>query len=290
MINVNKLKKVRGNFPVMIGKNVISAKDCKQLIKEITSAKTFDDMILGGRYRINKGSKNFKYYLNKSKLSNKLYKGFNNKFFYNKIEKKFKNTFKNLSWLNTFKPKKFLKNKYTNKKFMNSKELSMMLGKTYNKPNINLDFDFSVSKGGYRLRPHRDDVTRLYNFLIYLNDIPKNNGGSLTIFENKLHSKIKKVFKRFPSISQLCKVKEFTPSRGSIIFFKSTPNSYHGVSLFKEVRNKKRFFIYGSYALSKPVIWKYKDLTYIPRIKKTNKRLLTSRHDTDYIANNNVIQ
>ena len=36
-------------------------------------------------------------------------------------------------------------------------------------------------------------------------------------------------------------------------------------------------------------IWKYKDLTYIPRIKKTNKRLLTSRHDTDYIANNNVI-
>ena len=26
-----------------------------------------------------------------------------------------------------------------------------------------------------------DDITRLYNFLIYLTDIPKKNGGSLTI-------------------------------------------------------------------------------------------------------------
>ena len=56
---------------------------------------------------------------------------------------------------------------------MNSKELMKMLGKTYKNPNVNLDIDFSVSRGGYRLRPHRDDVTRLYNFLIYLNDIPK---------------------------------------------------------------------------------------------------------------------
>jgi hypothetical protein len=55
------------------------------------------------------------------------------------------------------------------------------------------------------------------------------------------------------------------------------------------IDNKKRFFIYGSYVLSKPVIWKYKNLTYIHRIKKTNKQLLTSRHNTDYITNN-VIQ
>ena len=64
---------------------------------------------------------------------------------------------------------------------MNSKELMKMLGKTYKNPNVNLDIDFSVSRGGYRLRPHRDDVTRLYNFLIYLNDIQKKN-GALSIF------------------------------------------------------------------------------------------------------------
>jgi hypothetical protein len=52
-----------------------------------------------------------------------------------------------------------------------------------------LDIDFSVSKGGYRLRPHRDDITRLYNFLIYLTDIPRKNGGSLTIYKKKVKEK-----------------------------------------------------------------------------------------------------
>ncbi len=59
---------------------------------------------------------------------------------------------------------------------------------------MNLDIDFSVSKGGYRLRPHRDDITRLYNFLIYLTDIPKKNGGSLTIYRKKSNSRSAKTF------------------------------------------------------------------------------------------------
>ena len=48
---------------------------------------------------------------------------------------------------------------------------------------LNLDIDFSVSKGGYRLRPHRDDITRLYNFLIYLTDIPKKMEDLLQFIE-----------------------------------------------------------------------------------------------------------
>ena len=151
---------------------------------------------------------------------------------------------------------------------MNSNELSRMMGKNYDKTNVNLDFDFSVSGSGYRLRPHRDDVTRLFNFLIYLNDIPKKNGGALTIFKIK-KEKLKKLTKRFPKFNQLIEVKKFIPSRGNIIFFQSTPNSYHGVSLFRESNNKRRFFIYGSYALSKPVIWKYESFRYLPVIKKT---------------------
>jgi hypothetical protein len=283
MININRLKKIKSKFPILIGKNCITAKDCQKIIQEITNSKSFDDLISGGRNRINKGSINFKHYINNSKFSNKLYSKLNSKSFYTRVEKKFQKNFKNFSWENTFKPNLFLKDKYTNKKFMNSKELMKMYGRTYNKPNINLDFDFSVSGSGYKIRPHRDDVTRLFNFIIYLNDIPKKNGGSLSIFKMKSSTKFRKVFKRYPSIDQLSKVVEFAPSKGSIVFFQSTPNSYHGVSLFTEVKKKKRFFIYGSYALSKPVIWKYNNSTYVPRIKKTNKRLLTSSHTTDYI-------
>ena len=282
MILVNKLSKVKSNFPVMVGKKALSARDCETLINEIKKAKSFDDLIQGGRNRINKGSKNFKNYLQNSKLSRKLYNQFNSKSFYRKVENRFKNIFKTNGWSNTFLPKKFLSQKYTNKRLMNSKELVKMLGKSYKNPNVNLDIDFSVSKGGYRLRPHRDDVTRLYNFLIYLNDIPKKNGGSLIIFKKKADKKIRKSFKRFPSISELTKVTEFTPSKGSIIIFQSTPNSYHGVTLFKEKKGKKRFFIYGSYALSKPVVWKYKNVSYLPKIRKTSRKLLTSSHDSDY--------
>jgi hypothetical protein len=283
MININSLKKIKNKFPIIFGKNIISSKDCQSLIQEIKNYDSFDDLIHGGRNRINKGSKNFKNYLKNSKLSNKLYKQLNSKFFYDQVEKKFKDNFQKLKWSSNFKSNKFLKTKFTNKKFMNSKELSKMFGKTYHKPDINLDFDFSVSKGGYKLRPHRDDITRVYNFLIYLNDIPKKNGGSLTTFELKTQKKIQKDFKRFPNMRHIKKVKEFRPSRGSIIFFQSTPNSYHGVSLFKEVKKRKRFFIYGSYALSKPVIWKHKNLIYYPKIKKTSKRLLTHNHETNYV-------
>ncbi len=282
MIDIKKLKKVKNKFPILFGKNIISTKDCQMLIKEVKNYHLFDDLIHGGRNRINKGSKNFKNYLKNSKLSKKLYKKLNSKFFYNQVDKKFKESFQKLKWSTNFKTNNFLKNKFTNKKFMNSEELLRMFGNTSKKPDINLDFDFSVSKGGYKLKPHRDDITRIYNFLIYLNDIPKKNGGSLTTFKIKSKKIVQKHFKRFPNRRNLVKVKEFKPSRGSVIFFKSTPNSYHGVSLFKEYNCDKRFFIYGSYALSKPVIWKYKNLSYFPKIKKTNERLLTHNHETDY--------
>ena len=98
MININKLKKIKSNFPVMISKNALTKKDCKKLISEIKNTDNFDDLIQGGRNRINKGSKNFKNYLKKSKLSNKLFNQFNSQLFYKKVESKFKKTFKILSF------------------------------------------------------------------------------------------------------------------------------------------------------------------------------------------------
>ena len=44
----------------MVGKGAISKKDCDKLINEIKNASAFDDLIQGGRNRINKGSRNFK--------------------------------------------------------------------------------------------------------------------------------------------------------------------------------------------------------------------------------------
>ena len=67
MLRIEKLKKVKGNFPVLVGSNIIPKSICKILIEEISNSKSFDDMIMGGRSRINKGSKNFNNYINNQK-------------------------------------------------------------------------------------------------------------------------------------------------------------------------------------------------------------------------------
>jgi len=283
MINIGKLKKIKTNFPVLVAKKAIPINICKKLISEINSSKSFDDMIMGGRSRINKGSKNFKNYLKDSRYSLKLFKKFNSKIFFKKVEKIFKKRFKENTWINLNNPKSFNPKKFTPKRKVNSKELKKLLGNNYRNPILNLDIDFSVSKGGYRLRPHRDDVNRLYNFLIYLTDIPKKNGGSLILYKKKSKKNIRKNFRRFPKDRELKVVKEFTPRQGTVIFFKSTPNSYHGVKRFKEYNCPKRFFIYGSYALNKPVVWSFKNNKYFPTIVPNNKRMLTSFHDSNYL-------
>ena len=284
MLSTYKLKKIKSNFPVLFGNNVVSKNICNLLIKEISNSKSFDDMIMGGRNRINKGSKNFNLYIKNSANSAKLFKLFNSKSFYKKIESLFAKNFKNGSWVNLHKPKSFNSKKFTIKKKLNSSELKKILGNNYTNPKVNLDIDFSVSKGGYRLRPHRDDITRLYNFLIYLSDIPKKNGGSLTIYRKKAKKNLRKSFRRFPKITELEIVKSFTPKKGTVVFFQSTPNSYHGVKRFIERNCPKRFFIYGSYALNKPVIWNYKEISYYPHIISTKKRMLTSFHDANYLT------
>jgi hypothetical protein len=284
MIKINRLKKIKSNFPVLVGDNVVNANTCNLLIDEISKSKAFDDMIMGGRSRINKGSKNFSNYIKTSNNSAKLFKLFNSKVFYKKIENLFSKNFKDGSWTNTHKPRIFNPKKFTIKKKLNSSELKKLLGNNYSNPKVNLDIDFSVSKGGYRLRPHRDDITRLYNFLIYLTDIPKKNGGSLTIYRKKAKKNLRKSFRRFPKINELEIVKAFTPKKGTVVFFQSTPNSYHGVKRFVERNCPKRFFIYGSYALNKPVIWNYKGTVYYPHIISTKKKMLTSFHDANYLT------
>ena len=106
----------------------------------------------------------------------------------------------------------------------------------------------------------------------------------LLSIEKKTKKNLRKSFRRFPKISELEVVKSFTPKKGTVVFFQSTPNSYHGVKRFIERNCPKRFFIYGSYALNKPVIWNYKSVSYYPHIISTKKRMLTSFHDANYLT------
>ena len=95
----------------MIAEKAISKDTCNNFVKEIQKSKAFDDMIMGGRSRINKGSQNFKKFIKSSKNAAQLYKQFNNFNFYKTIEKIFKKKFKNNSWSSIYQANAFQKKK-----------------------------------------------------------------------------------------------------------------------------------------------------------------------------------
>ena len=57
MLSTNRLKKIKSNFPVLVGNNVVSKNICNLLIKEISNSKSFDDMIMGGEVGLTKVQK-----------------------------------------------------------------------------------------------------------------------------------------------------------------------------------------------------------------------------------------
>ena len=250
MINFEKLKGIKSDYPMFVVDNFLSNKFCKSIKKEIENFGSFDDFVMHGRNRLNKGSKNFKNFIKKSKNSRNLYKKINNKFFFYKLKNIIEENFNKSIWKMDIKKYNFSKSKFGLQKG------SQLTNKKSKLNTVNLDIDFSLSEKGYYRSAHRDRETRIINFLIYLNSIPKKYGGALQVFS--LKKKIKGNFKnypRFPKISKLKKIAEFQPKIGKIIIFLSSPDSYHGASKFKSNGKVKRFFIYGSYSLNKIVKW-----------------------------------
>ena len=47
MLKINRLKKIKSNFPVLVGDKVVEKNTCNLLIDEISKSKAFDDMIMG---------------------------------------------------------------------------------------------------------------------------------------------------------------------------------------------------------------------------------------------------
>ena len=44
MLKINRLKKIKSNFPVLVGDKVVENNTCNLLIDEISKSKAFDDM------------------------------------------------------------------------------------------------------------------------------------------------------------------------------------------------------------------------------------------------------
>lgn len=239
---------MKKEFIYFYKKNFLGEILCKKIISEIDRFNLFDDIVMSGRKRINKGSKNFKKFINKSLNSRLFFEKINNSKFYEKLEKKF-NKKKNLcKWEKNIEYPQFSKTIYGAQKGKGITGVKSNIKKNI----IYLDMDFSVSEKGYFRGPHRDRDSRVINFLIYLNDLSKQDGGILNFYDI-----LKKKFQypRFPKKSDVKIKKKFFSKNGDAIFFYSTPGSYHAVTKFLGKKIKKRYFIYGSYSLNKKVPW-----------------------------------
>ena len=141
----NSLKKVKAEFPILMGNNFLNKKICKHISNEINNFQTYDDLVMSGRSRINKGSKNFKNFTLKSKNSSRLYKTLNNKKFYTNLISIFEKIFENLD-LKNLKKFPFSKKNYG---VQSGKKLTRF---NYKNLTLNLDMDFSVAECKLRRR------------------------------------------------------------------------------------------------------------------------------------------
>lgn len=254
MINGNNFKTVKADYPIIYLDDFLNQDEAKVLCNEIGDFSNFDDLVMNGRNRVNKGSVNFYKYLEKYPNILRLYNNLNS-------EESFLN-FKNLlydkkkieesTWTPLITPYEYSKDDYGEQRFNLIKYLrkTNIISNFFTKK-INLDIDFSKSQNGYFRNAHRDRDTRIISFLIYLNTINEAEGGAFEVYNLK---KGVKNLSRFPKITEVEKSQKFPPKAGQLFIFLSSPNSYHGVSKFLS-KNKSRIFIYGSYSLDRKVSW-----------------------------------
>ena len=253
-MNIDNFKIYYEPWPHIVFDSFLSNEQCKGMIKEILDQPKYDDKVMVNRNRIFKGSRNFNNILSKSpNMKNifeylnkfKTFTIFNNLFDQTKIHWKLTEEINSFSANYSGKQKDNLFENFV--KFLSNKKII--------KTSMNLDIDFSVSGQGYVRGPHRDRETRVLNFLVYLNEFNKEDGGLFELYDNNyLNSKLQENYPRFPNIKQLIKKKSIIPKVGKMIVFLSTPDSYHAASQFLS-KSKKRIFIYGSYSLNKKTVW-----------------------------------
>ena len=254
-LNIKKSEIINSNYPVIKIDNFINNEIAKKITLELDHFSNYDDSVMSGRQRINKGSSNFDNFINSSPYSSNLYNKLNNFKFYKEMSHFLDNLIVNQSWqflnnINFFCKKSYGKQKSN---ILDSIYEKLKLYK-FKKNILNLDIDFSKSKAGYNRGPHRDRDTRVLNFLIYLNSCSYKDGGNFNIYNTKKKNTSNP---RFPKRKNIKLIKSIKPKVGSIVIFKSTPDSYHEASLFR-AKKKFRYFIYGSFSLNKPVNWSLK--------------------------------
>ena len=65
-LNFSKIKKLNTPYPIITINNFLNLNTCNKICKEINDYKNYDDLVMNGRFRVNKGSEHFQQQLKQS--------------------------------------------------------------------------------------------------------------------------------------------------------------------------------------------------------------------------------
>jgi Rps23 Pro-64 3,4-dihydroxylase Tpa1-like proline 4-hydroxylase len=243
----NITKSLNNPFPHIVIDNFLDEAQYKKILNEILEVdKKYNiNSVMGGRYQYSIDL------FDENCHTKKLFDFFNSGLTYKKIQNLFINIPKNDTSENSeylIDEKKFTH--FLKKKNILQNILKRLFPKFFKKK-LFLHMDFSVAKNNYFRDPHHDKNTRIISFLLYLNTIDNNQGGSLKLYKFKKNQK----YERFPSYDKIEFVKKIEPKGGRLVIFLSCPNSIHEVEMFKPKNDDKRIFAYGSYTSFFDVNW-----------------------------------
>ena len=105
-----------------------------------------------------------------------------------------------------------------------------------------LHIDWSSSTDGYVREIHRDMNKRIINFLIFFNDKEWEGGDFIIHSSDNINQLDQQLWN-----TQLPIYKTIEAKKNLGIFFLSTPDSYHSVSLQQNTKTPRKF-IYGSFS------------------------------------------
>lgn len=272
--------------------NYISRGECENLINELDKLVNWKDVanIHNGRLSLPNSDQIFQNLLTHSSAWKKLYSRIYSQDFLNEVHGYFNEGggIKKISFLPLLsknKPKWFYRitnNSSLPLKFCsNAKLLAYLLLKIIypiyikskiiiarmNGISLPVDMLFDVSKAnhGYAREIHRDSDSRLYVFLIYLNELDSENGGGELLLYKKIDIGIPNPQ---PLVSDCELIKSLTPKSGRLVIFKNDDYAFHAVSEMQKTAGY-RYFCYGGFtSLS----------GYNPFIKLTKGQFKTTFH------------
>ena len=241
-------------FPILEINDFLNKEEA-ELACKILDDTNFDETNMVNRKNVRKGTKNFDYFIEKNKFFSDLFAFFND-------ENQYKYLFEKLSAISSNsdlkfeivdKPDSFKNDYYAYKNTVHKNKISKKIWNFFIKkfPKIFdkyfsftfLDMIFAEAGAGYRLETHTDKPTRVIVFLLYLNDLKDDEGGSLEVYSNNNEK------------NELIVHSKFKPKAGKLIVFLSNPVSFHNVEAIKK-ESTSRKFVYGSYTCGRNIVWK----------------------------------